>query len=201
MTKVFIAIIVFICCATSLNAQERKLPTTLDDFAMYTFVETASTKELIPNAGTIIIHRNYGIPRFGEALNNSNTVDTIMYIPNDFVRPQSGGINTPLLTDTSLTVWWKEGTFNVKIMDVQTGNVVMDNYYQGQSVDQFGDRIDTLELANSDLLVFDGGSNPVEPTNSGVHISYNHIPNGLYWVYIADNSKNIWYMKTIRKGL
>ena len=146
MNKFLLSVILtFLVCIISINAQqpERPFPTKLDDFSIYTFKEEGITTELIECNPTsdgyakASIYRNYGIPRFGVIINCNQNIDTILYIPDTFKRSTSGGINSPLFTDTAITIWWKEDNFNVKIMDVLTGNIVLDKTHQGQSAGSF----------------------------------------------------------------
>jgi len=207
MTRFLFAVMAFIFCVSFLTAQQpiRPLPTKLDDYARSKFMETVVTTELIEcssssNVYTININRNYGVPRFGVITDCSQNVDTVWYMPNNITGSTSGGINTPLVTNADITVWWKEGTFNVKIMDVLTGNVVLDTASIGQQANEFDNKIDSIQLADSTTIAFDNLI-PKKTTNPGVTINYSYLPNGLYWVYIIDGNNVIWYMNTIRKGI
>ena len=199
---VFISVVLYV---VSVTAQVRPLPTTLDDYILCGGVEGISS-ELIqcgPNSNIsmeISIHRNYGIPRFGVIVDCNQNVDTVVYISSTFNKNTVGGINSPLYTDTAITIWWKEGNFDVKIMDVLTGNVVLDGTHSGQSISEFGNKLDTLFLADSTTFVIEGDARFKKSSNPGVTINYANLPNGLYWIYIVSGN-TIYYMKTLRKGV
>ena len=208
MSKSLAAIVAFLFCAISINAQQsRPLPTKLDDFARYTFLKEGTTTELIECSATsniykkIDIDREFGIPRFGIITDCNQNIDTVQYIPNNLIRSESGGITSPLFTDTAITIWWKSGNFTVNIMNVLTGDVVLSETHSEQAANEFNERIDSLKLADSTIIEFPGGFTSPKTSNPGITITYSDLANGLYWVYIVDDNNVIWYMNTLRKGI
>lgn len=176
------------------------------------------TTELMPCSPTsnvytkIEVHRNYGIPRFGVITDCAQqTLDTVWYLPNNLVRSETG-INRPTTTDTSITIFWQESAFTLKVIDVMTGNVVLNETRTGQPASLFGETIfgDTIHLSKTiggpttKTIAFPEGSaiQPKLDSNPGATISLANLPNGIYFIYIIGAGTNeIAWMRTIRKGI
>jgi len=179
--------------------------------------------ELIPcssdsNSFTRIdIYRNYGVPRFGIVTNcNGQILDTVHYTTNDF-RRFTGTSNVPEYTDTSITVYWEKTSFIVIVMNVLTGEPVIQEICKGQpssmfegffpdtvtfsdSIDASGRPVDT-SLA---ITPADGGKFVNVPTddNPGTTVSFAKIPKGLYFIFILDGiTGEVVNMTTINKGI
>ena len=211
MSKFLAAFMAFICCAISIKAQNTS-QFNLDDFGKYIGISEKVTTELIECSATsniykrIDIHRNYGVPRFGVITDCNQNIDTVWYIPSNYNRLTSGGINAPEITDTSITIWWNGVYFTLKIMDVSTGNVVLNETHSGQAASLFANIGNTLELSDAyggpvaNTITFDNFY-AKEDNNPGTTITYSDLANGLYWIYIVDDNNVIWYMNTLRKGI
>lgn len=172
------------------------------------------TTELMPCSPTsnvytkIEIHRNYGIPRFGIITDCTQNLDTVWYLPNNLVRSKVG-INRPTTTDTSITVFWKDAAFTLKVIDVMTGNVVLNETRTGQPASLFGETIysvplsDTINGPITKTIEFpSGGFTPKTDSNPGATISLANLPDGIYFIYIVGAGTNeIAWMRTIRKGI
>lgn len=173
------------------------------------------TTELMPCSPTsnvytkIEVHRNYGIPRFGVITDCAQqTLDTVWYLPNNLVRSETG-INRPTTTDTSITVFWKDAAFTLKVIDVMTGNVVLNETRTGQPASLFGETIysvplsDTINGPITKTIEFpSGGFTPKTDSNPGATISLANLPDGIYFIYIVGAGTNeIAWMRTIRKGI
>jgi len=220
MNKFFLAIMAFFIFAVSTNAQTQINQYTDDDFCRWWGATEKVTTELIECSSTsnvynrIDIHRNHGVPRFGIITDCLQNVDTVWYIPST-VNRSMGGINAPVATGNSITVWWKESLFTVRIMDILTGNVVLDEVRLGQpaslfvSADAFFGSPNGLHQVSdvpngpaTNTISFPAGTSFKKDNNAGTTIDYSNLPDGLYWIYITDNSNNtIPWMVTIRKGV
>jgi len=119
-------------------------------------------------------------------------------------------IVAPQETDTAITVYWEEGKFSVKMMDLLTGNLVVDVTHDGQHTSLFEDfwPADTVLFSNSnngtsDVVVFvDGAPRNKTDGNQGTIVDYSYIPEGIYFLYIVDETNStIPWMITIRKGV
>jgi len=189
------------------------------DYGRWGHLEEKVTHDTIttPN-GTILldIHRNYGIPRFATGFISINVgdstiyslLDTIWYIPDSIIR-SGGGINGPAMTDTSITVWWKEGLFSVKIMDILTGEIVFEETHIGQSKNLFDEPVEFFDLLDDTVnktvigsLELPGGFSFKKSNNPGTTINYPNLPNGFYWLYLVNNLNNeICDMYRIKKNI
>jgi len=211
MNRLLIVVMTSFICAISMNAQTQFTPFIDDGYTSWWGFAEKVTTELIECNSTsnvykkINIHREYGVPRYGVIMDCNQNVDTVWYISNIYNRSTSGGINSPEFTDTSVTVWWEEGSFTVKIMDILTGNVVLDESHTGQHSSFFSDIIHSLDDYSSgtktEIIEFVGGFCPKKDNNIGTTIYYRNLPNGLYWIYIVDENDIIWSMRTMRKGI
>jgi hypothetical protein len=164
----------------------------------------------------IDIHRNYGIPRFGIVTDcNGQILDTVHYTTSDFVR-HLGTHNAPKFTDTSVTVWWEKTSFFVIVMNVLTGEPVVQEVCKGQpssmfegfwpdtvtfsdSVDASGHPVDTslaITPANGEKFV-----NAPTSDNPGTTVNFSKIPNGLYFIFLIDGTGKVFNMTTINRGI
>ena len=223
MDKILLTIIAICLCATNIKAQITQMeyapnmeydPVVMDnEFTIYWGFEEKITTELIKCSSAsnvytkIEIMRNYGIPRYGITTDCNNNIDTVWYIPTILNGTTSGGIVLPAVTDTSITVWWREGNYNVKIMDVLTGNIVLDETNDGLMASLFREPINPDSLigninAETGKKIIDFGEFfPPLDNNQGTTINYSNLSNGLYWIYIINEKNLICYMQTIRKGI
>lgn len=179
-----------------------------NDYGRYGHLEKKVTTESIEcsensNVHTKIdIHRNYGIPRFGIVTDCAGQMlDTVWYMPNNIIRA-GGGWNGPNKTDTSITIWWREGSFTVQIMNVLTGDIVLNEKHNGQSASLFEEPIGAMEQTNVGSIEFPEPFYPKKDSNPGTTITYSNLPNGLYWLYILNGTDNrLRALYNIRKGV
>lgn len=214
MNKYFFAAVMFFVLVASGSAQlnQYQMASVHDDFCRWSGQIQKVTTELVPCSPTsniytrIDIHRNYGIPRFGIITDcTSQILDTVWYVPNVFGR-FNGVISPPEETATSITVFWEETLFSVKIMNILTGEIVLDETHSGQASGLFASLgTNVLVPVDPDLpeITFPGGTPSVKTSdNPGTTIDFSDIPDGLYFLYIVDvGNSTIPYMKTIRKNI
>jgi len=209
MNKFIALLTTFIFYVVCVNAQHHQfMGLTLDDFSVCIFKQDTVTTEFIecsPGADIytrIDIHRNYGVPRFGIVTScEGQILDTVEYIPSNFNRHTEGGINSPLVTDSTITIWWQKGFFTVTFMDVLNGEIVLSITAMGQPATGFHNAINFIDCDSTSSLALTTGFSPKKSTNPGELIGYSNLSNGLYWIYITDDNNVIWYMRTIRKGI
>lgn len=151
------------------------------------------------------IHRDYGIPRFGIPTdNNGNVLDTVWYITD--CKPFDGTANWFDYTDTSITVYWRETPFRVLVIDILTGDTVLQEVHKGQPASMFADAPQTsfefydsvdasgnLHNPSSAWVV----SNPASAQpfrrvdNLGTTINFANLPNGSYFIVTIDVNRNV----------
>lgn len=212
----YLLIIILSLFATNLYAEINVHEAFLNDgFCRWWWKESQVTTELIECCLTsnvytkIDIHREYGVPRYGIVTDcSSKIIDTVWYIPNNFIRSESG-INTPKVTDTSIIIWWGKNQFTFKIMNILTGEVILNETHMGQSSNLFSNGFLEMPLretadTNSTIVTtisFDEPFFPRKYNNIGTTINYNGLSDGLYWIYIVNENNEIVWMITIRKEI
>lgn len=176
----------------------------MDDSDKFVFDSTKVTTELIafkPDTNLytkIDIHREKGIPRFGIITDaEGNVLDTAWYVPND-IQQYLDTYDTPKITDTALTVWWKGSSFNIVVIDVLTGNIIVDSVFKGQPASMYENSWLFAGIFNNEKSS-DDFKEP-KSDNPGVTFSYNKIPNGLHFIYVKHDNKFV-FMETITKGI
>ena len=183
-----------------------------EGFYRWKDLEEKVTTELIPCSANsnvykrIDIHRNYGVPRFGIITDCASKIDTVWYVPKDYINDAYGGIILPDETDTSITIIpieemkknWNENPFIIVVTDILTGKAAFAYKYEGEHLSLFPDfsPVDTTSLIDADKHI------KIKRDENLITIYYgNNIPNGLYFLSIITNTNKIIYMKTIRKGI
>jgi len=193
-----------------------------DDFWRSAGREVWVSTELLPNdtnsdlSITVSVHRYNRFPRFGipTVNNNGEVLDTVWYISADYAK-FDGTTNIPKFTDTSVTVYWYETPFCVLMLDVLTGDTVLQEVHRGQPASMFEDSpttsyqfYDSIDASGnlsspSFALITSANSHPYKLENNlGTTINYGHLPKGSYFIFIIDvNAKTIATTRTIRMGV